>query len=289
MTKRYKFGSSFVGYDKGHVNSYVESLIDSNDMKLDEIRRRVNDCRSERDRLNAEFVDKQKELEEYKKSRKYMEFALKRTEFAVSLINASSENDLKELNEISKAKLDEYDKEIERLSGEIKDKQEQLGFLIRRASKPKQTKNIGYEDSRKSRELPIKSSAEKQEGYKRTGGTSFWDDDLGEETNLSRENSSREMASNGSNKGRFNDAYDREDVKMPVRDLPGSPALSADINQVRNKYLVGKVAGEDLLAKDGSTIITKGSIISVDTVARAEEEGKLAELIINMVLPGMES
>jgi hypothetical protein len=85
------------------------------------------------------------------------------------------------------------------------------------------------------------------------------------------------------------ESYDRDDEKLPDRDIPSSPALSADINQVRNKYLVGKVAGEDLLAKDGSIIIKKGSVISAETVGRAEEEGKLAELIINMVLPGMES
>lgn len=289
MTKRYKFGSSFIGYDKEHVNSYIESLIDSNDMKLDEIRRRINDCCNERDRLSAEYIDKQKELDEYKKSKKYMEFALKRTEWAVNLINSSADNDIKGLEEISKAKLVEYDKEIERLSGEIKDKQEQLNFLIRRASKQKQAKSISHEDSRKNREIPVKNTAEKHEGYRRTGGASFWDDDLGEETSLSREDASRDMVSNGGGKGKFNEGYDREEVRMPARELAGSPALSADINQVRNKYLVGKVAGEDLMAKDGSVIITKGSIISVETVMRAEEEGKLAELIINMVLPGMEN
>jgi hypothetical protein len=58
---------------------------------------------------------------------------------------------------------------------------------------------------------------------------------------------------------------------------------------VRNKYLVGKIAGDDLIARDGSLIISKNSVISAETVKRAEEEGKLAELIINMVLPGMEN
>ncbi len=68
-----------------------------------------------------------------------------------------------------------------------------------------------------------------------------------------------------------------------------SPAISAEINNIRHKYIVGKIAGESLIANDGSVIIAQNQIITAEIVARAEAEGRLPELIVNMILPGMDT
>jgi|GEM_PF-4695294 len=70
--------------------------------------------------------------------------------------------------------------------------------------------------------------------------------------------------------------------------LVSSPAVSREIKAVRHKYVVGKLAGEDLLDNEGSLLIGKGQLITPSIVEKAEKEGKLAELIINMVIPGLE-
>ncbi len=67
-----------------------------------------------------------------------------------------------------------------------------------------------------------------------------------------------------------------------------SPAVAREIKTVRHKYVVGKLAGEDLLAGDGRLIIGKNEVITPEIIDRAEKEGKLAELIVNMVIPGLE-
>lgn len=67
-----------------------------------------------------------------------------------------------------------------------------------------------------------------------------------------------------------------------------SPAVEKEINTVRNRYIVGKLAGEDLLDSKGIIIIRKKQLITAETVNMAEQEGKLPELIINMVIPGLE-
>lgn len=62
-------------------------------------------------------------------------------------------------------------------------------------------------------------------------------------------------------------------------------AITIDISNIRSKYLIGKVAGADLLDKDRRVIVAKNAVITNEIVDKAEKEGKLAELIVNMALP----
>jgi chromosome segregation ATPase len=195
MAKRYKLGSSFIGYNKGQVDLYIDSLMGSNAMKLDEIRRRVNDCRSEMDRLNSSLSDKQKEMDGHKKSRKYMDYALKRVESTAGLISAYAESERRELDEAGRTKLDEYDREIERLSEEIKNKQEHLSFLVRRASKPKQAKNANADEVVK---LSGDMEESRTESPRKARNFSFWDENSYEDNNAAIETPSakKESAAN---------------------------------------------------------------------------------------------
>ncbi|MFK7602649.1 PRC-barrel domain-containing protein [Deinococcus sp. SM5_A1] len=53
----------------------------------------------------------------------------------------------------------------------------------------------------------------------------------------------------------------------------------ADASKERQKeYAIGKEAGSDLHAEDGSTIVTKGQIITAEQANRAEQDGKLGAL-----------
>jgi len=66
-----------------------------------------------------------------------------------------------------------------------------------------------------------------------------------------------------------------------------SAAISEEIRSLRSKYIVGKWAGEDLFDAAGKRIIAKGAVITEDVVEAADRSGKLAELIVNMVIPGL--
>ena len=79
------------------------------------------------------------------------------------------------------------------------------------------------------------------------------------------------------------------DYRAPDDSFGRSPAISAEINNIRHKYIVGKIAGESLVANDGSIIVAQNQTITAEIVARAEAEGKLPELIVSMILPGMEA
>ncbi len=59
------------------------------------------------------------------------------------------------------------------------------------------------------------------------------------------------------------------------------------IRQHQVRYVVGKIAGRDLVGDDGSLVVRKGQEITRETVERAVSQGRLAELVVYMVTPGM--
>lgn len=65
---------------------------------------------------------------------------------------------------------------------------------------------------------------------------------------------------------------------------PVSP-LNEEIDLIKNQYIVGNKAGEDLYDRNGQLIVSKNGVITSDVVTKAETEGKMADLIIQMILP----
>ncbi|CAM3565730.1 PRC-barrel domain-containing protein [Deinococcus frigens] len=61
-----------------------------------------------------------------------------------------------------------------------------------------------------------------------------------------------------------------------ISDAYGNVANASKERQ--KEYVVGKAAGGDLLAEDGSTIVTKGQIITAEQAERADKDGKLTAL-----------
>jgi chaperonin cofactor prefoldin len=70
--------------------------------------------------------------------------------------------------------------------------------------------------------------------------------------------------------------------------LPSQAVVRQEISTARHKYVLGKIAGEDLIDNSGRVIIKKGDIITESVFDIAQKEGKIADLIIQMILPGQE-
>lgn len=64
--------------------------------------------------------------------------------------------------------------------------------------------------------------------------------------------------------------------------------VRVDIEHVRSKYIVGKLAGADLYDNSGELIIKRGETITASVMRRTQSEGKLAELIVHMIIPGLD-
>lgn len=81
---------------------------------------------------------------------------------------------------------------------------------------------------------------------------------------------------------------DGENAKEKLPNDEGPEVLKRKIDTVRYKYMVGKLAGEDLLDDNENLIIGKDREITLEVIETAQREGKLSELIINMTIPGMD-
>jgi hypothetical protein len=79
------------------------------------------------------------------------------------------------------------------------------------------------------------------------------------------------------------------DVSVHVQESTSNKTvLSEDAKYIRQKYVIGKIAGEDLYDRNGKLIIGRKSLITSQVVDYADKEGKLPELIINMILRNTE-
>ncbi|MDQ0190122.1 hypothetical protein JI721_04520 [Alicyclobacillus cycloheptanicus] len=78
--------------------------------------------------------------------------------------------------------------------------------------------------------------------------------------------------------------YQRTDEVLLGRPLPERDP--AEIERIKHRYIVGKRSGKDILDRQGDLLIGKGEVITETAIQLAEQEGKLVELIVNMVVEG---
>lgn len=67
-----------------------------------------------------------------------------------------------------------------------------------------------------------------------------------------------------------------------------SPAVGQEIKSLKYKYVLGKFVGRDITDSRGSLIARRNDPITREIVDSAEKEGKLAELIVHMTIPGLD-
>ncbi len=65
-------------------------------------------------------------------------------------------------------------------------------------------------------------------------------------------------------------------------------SFSEDIEDVKNRYILGKIVGRNLVTKDGHTIASSGERITNQLIRQAEEAGLLVELIEYMTFDSFE-
>jgi len=81
---------------------------------------------------------------------------------------------------------------------------------------------------------------------------------------------------------------DRSSTCEPDEAMEAAP-FEARIRRSQLNYMVGKISGKDIVDGEGRPIISKGEVITAEIVEKARESGKLAELIVYMTIPGVET
>jgi hypothetical protein len=139
--------------------------------------------------------------------------------------------------------------------------------------------------------IPEKDIIEELPAEEQGSTGSFWGEDFSEDIKIEEDKILEEIHSEV-DQPQVEDyiAAPKEEAKEKPLEQPkktnlSSKAVTGEIENLRYKYLVGKLVGEDLLDDRGNIIASQNSKITTDIVNRAEREGKLSELILNMTLP----
>ena len=74
-------------------------------------------------------------------------------------------------------------------------------------------------------------------------------------------------------------------TSSPQNHSTKTDVINAEVQSIRNRYIVVRLAGEALYGNDGQLIIQKYNTITETVVEIADREGKLADLIVNMIIP----
>ena len=288
--------------------------------KTNQIKESIRDTLEKNEKINEELRKLKDKKATQNKSEELRDFLLLKVDNVVKLIDENSKDQIKALNEEAKMKESEIDAEIEKLNKLIKNTQLNVDVLLKtvikknegytiveeKALKDKsEFKLIKYKEKSNSKTMlqndndneeeeskiavnddnmnmlddKIKAETKKEEikkssekDFTEERNTSFWDDKIEEESiNLEKkENITSET-----------EVIMTKKAQIPIK----SEAVLNSIDNMRNRYIVGKLAGEDLFSKNGELIISKNSVITEDIIQKSESAGKLAELIINMTIP----
>lgn len=97
--------------------------------------------------------------------------------------------------------------------------------------------------------------------------------------------------------GEFAEAYEQVAPAAVANESVGVSSVSNSVTQrprqssnsldpIKLRYIVGKRTGKDIYGEMGALLIKKGDLIDAKVVRIVEREGKLVELILNMVIDG---
>jgi len=243
-------------------------------------------------------TDMAKEMDLFRKS--FRGYDKKQVEKHIYNMNSEQENKLTEIkNDIADMlnKNTEFSEEIEIMKKDKADKfksKDYMDFLLSRLDNIENLMNSGakaeireLKEECKEKELTLEDEIQKIGTFFKNLQSNF--DIILKTAAVKNQSSEQENGfkviqykGNSGSKMLHNDT-ERAANKMAVNETEMKE--SGDFEDMRNVYIVGKLAGEDLISKTGELIVSKDSVITEEIVQEAEHEGKLSELIINMAIP----
>lgn len=255
MTKQGKeFGVCLFGYNRQEVSDDISKFKRLNREKLDAIKQRVDAIRLENENLSKEIAKLKEELSSNAQPEEFMTFALKKFEEWMPVVNEIAKNEAADIGAEMSHQEELFDQKTSEFTKEIKHTQEELDMLLKNILK--QTENLSENVMSFIHKNDVQYNGnESKDGITEQNDiispSDFCPDYVDKNTNI------EELQNNG---------------------------IEKDISQIRSKYLVGKVAGEDLYDKNNNLIIAKNGVITEEIIRKSIQKEKLAELIINMTV-----
>lgn len=315
MRKRNRFGKVHLfGLNVQTVNMILDDLQDKQNSDIEQISEQIQELKSENSYLRNRIEDLKLERQTELKSKHILEYSLKKAEDYVKFFYNAAGQEVDELTFIGEKtealfneKIEEFDitiketrlaldmllKEVlsrnDKLSeklGNFMKKNGSIRFLTLDEEKKVKKNDSGIlpSTSIKIEEHPFKK--ESQNDFKH-GDNFLKEKDIKSVFNIEIKETEADLLDGTefleSSVRKFQE--EKRNNKDQVEKMETNKGVSNEINNLRNKYLIGKMAGADILDKNGQTLISKNTLITEEIVDKVESEGKLAELIVNMTIP----
>jgi len=130
------FQTSFRGYDKAQVDSYIRKLMDEGESILAEAKRKADDIASKNESMRQEIEELTAEQESQLRSKEFSGFLEERLERAGGIMKADAEDEIKVIESASLEKIETLEAEIEELKKYFKKVQENFNILLHTVIEP---------------------------------------------------------------------------------------------------------------------------------------------------------
>jgi len=262
-------------FRRADVDEYLMKILEINTTDLIELTKSLELLQQESDMLCQE-ISSLTQTNPNSPSLIASDVALKRVNIIIGFIEHTLGKDVLVLQNIAFEKLQSLEHNIMELYKVSKKAKAELETgLFDRHHDLDETK---YEKSVNTLEVEVWTAGSEQVEEERSG---YWDYVPGWDEAPERRDAYQDVAVAAEDV-----LSDREGLVEGDLHVDSQASVRSKINAVRDKYVLGKVAGEDLLDNSGRVIIQKNVSITESVMEMAVKEGKLAELIINMVIPG---
>lgn len=274
------------GYDREQVNKYIRDMKLAHEEKIQELKKNLSMINEENEKLSDEIQKLKDEIELEMKSEQFMKFALKKVEEVVPIIRRISSEETSRITLLGKKQEEIFNKKIEEYNNIIKGTQEDMNLLLKKQLEKSESlsKNLKSFIKNKCDSTTCGKLSIKTEYSDKTDSLEIeCKDSVNRNTDDYIDKNEKIKIKNIMEKPEIEKVENKGTDKLIKTELKNDN-VKEDINRIRNKYLIGKVAGKDLVDSKGNIIVSKDSIITEETIIRAEKEGKLPELIVNMTI-----
>jgi cell division septum initiation protein DivIVA len=309
----------FFGLNRHDVNQYLQKITKEEEGFLDEPMKIKKQLERTREKLLAdlekakrkttvyedEIISKSTQSTKSGASDETIAEANKRFEKTTALINILADEEVKQMTNKANEELAEYDKILDKIQETIFENRRKIDSSLSDVLKLLKS-NINYEMNSNSYKekiqtenhvLPDLKEIEILREKAKENTFSFQDNTKAE---LTADSKSVDFINNllalrmkyapGKTDTDTNEITVTEDSSFEENLENVEPYAEVnknedDIIKMRNSFIIGKVAGDDLLDNNAKVVIGKGKTLTEEDIVLAEKESKLPELIVNMVLP----
>ncbi len=316
-----KIRKRLFGLNTKNVDHYLNFIQEQYEKRFENLQQKILQFEEKNKKLAEQLQQLRTSQNQDAKESILQEYAKKRVEKAVQFLDEQHQKEIQQLQEETDRRLAELQKQEADITHNIQNTHkllhtliEEFSSIVRKLDDDREIQNLlvmkGVQQASAAHHPPspiLNGAAAAQDTESRLEApSSFWDDisdcnynldyslltpasvtvDVTTEQPEYDQEETSQMPNNHESAKQSDEMPKTNKTKSTVQSKE-SQGLTEEIDSIQQRYLVGKIAGKDLRDGKGRIIVSRNSIITSEIVKKANEEGVLSDLIINMKIPDL--